>query len=182
VNLATATLTVGRAKTDAGSFREVDLPSGVVEALSEWRAHHPALPSAPLFVMRRGGRQPATGVAQKLKRAVRDANLRLEELGIDPMSERVTPHSLRRTYGSLRAAFGDDPVYIADQLDHTDPRFTLTVYTKAAKRRSKLSGAYLAEYEKALVWAALPTAERALIGTGPLRRESTARTLPSESA
>ncbi|MGA8925837.1 MAG: hypothetical protein WB462_06405, partial [Solirubrobacterales bacterium] len=63
--------------------------------------------------MRRGGRQPATGVAQKLKRAVRDANLRLEELGIDPMSERVTPHSLRRTYGSLRAAFGDDPVYIA---------------------------------------------------------------------
>jgi len=67
VNLATAILTVGRAKTDAGSFREVDLPSGVVEALSEWRAHHPALPSAPLFVMRRGGRQPATGVAQKLK-------------------------------------------------------------------------------------------------------------------
>jgi hypothetical protein len=86
VNLATATLTVGRAKTDAGSFREVDLPSGVVEALSEWRAHHPALPSASLFVMRRGGRQLATGVAQKLKRAVRDANLGLEELGIEPMS------------------------------------------------------------------------------------------------
>jgi integrase len=116
--------------------------------------------------MRRGGRQPATGVAQKLKRAVRDANLRLEELGIEPMSERVMPHSLRLTYASLRAAFGDDPVYIADQLGHTDPRFTLTVYTKTAKRRSKLSGAYLAEYEKALVWAALPTAERALIGTG----------------
>ena len=182
VNLATATLTVGRAKTDAGSFREVDLPSGVVEVLNEWRAHHPALPSAPLFVTRRGGRQPATGVAQKLKRAIRDANLRLEELGIEPTSERVTPHSLRRTYASLRAAFGDDPVYIADQLGHTDPRFTLTVYTKAAQRRSKLSDAYLAEYEKALVWAALPTAERALIGTGPLRRESTARMLPSESA
>ena len=122
------------------------------------------------------------GRCPELKRAVRDASLRLEELGIEPMSERVTSHSLRRTYASLRAGFGDDPVYIADQLGHTDPRFTLTVYTKATKRRSKLSGAYLAEYEKALVWAALPTAERALIGTGPLRRESTACMLPSESA
>ena len=51
---------------------------------------------------------------------------------------------------SLRAASRDDPVCIADQLGHTDPRFTLTVYTKAAKRRAKLSGAYLAEYERAL--------------------------------
>ena len=122
-----------------------------------------------LFVTRRGGRQPATGVAQKLKRAIRDENLRLEELGIEPMSERVTPHSLRWTYASLRAAFGDDPVYIADQLGHTDPRFTLTVYTKAAKRRSKLSAAYLAEFDKALAWAALPTnakAEEGRIASG----------------
>jgi hypothetical protein len=56
----------------------------------------------------------------------------------------------------LRAAAGDDPVYIAAQLGHTDPRFTLTVYTKAVKRRVKLSGAYLAEFERALAWAALP--------------------------
>ncbi len=28
VNLATGTLRVGRAKTDAGSYREVDLPAG----------------------------------------------------------------------------------------------------------------------------------------------------------
>ncbi len=52
---------------------------------------------------------------------------------------------------------GDDPVYIADQLGHTDPRFTLKIYTKAVKRRAKLSGAYLVEYERAL-GAALPTA------------------------
>ena len=87
------------------------------------------------------------------------------ELAIEPISERVTPHSLRRTYASVRAASGDDPVYIAEQLGHTDPRFTLTAYTKAVKRRSKLSGVYLAEYEKALAWAALPTPERALTGT-----------------
>jgi hypothetical protein len=60
---------------------------------------------------------------------------------------------------------GVGDVYIAEQLGHTDPRFTLTVYTKAVKRRGKLSGAYLAEYERSLAWAALPTAEKARMGT-----------------
>ena len=83
----------------------------------------------------------------------------------EPISERVTPHSLRRTFASVRAASGDDPVYIAEQLGHSDPRFTLTVYVKAVKRRAKLSGAYLAEYERALAWSALPTAERAATGS-----------------
>jgi len=41
----------------------------------------------------------------------------------------------------------------AEQPGHADPRFTLTAYTNALKRRAKLSGAYLAEYERALAWA-----------------------------
>lgn len=105
-------------------------------------------------------------MARRLKTAIRAANGVLGEKGIETISERVTPHSLRRTYASLRAASGDDPVYIAAQLGHADPRFTLTAYTKAVKRRAKLSGAYLAEYEKAIAWAALPTTEWALTGTG----------------
>ena len=40
-----------------------------------------------------------------------------------------------------------------------DPRFTPTAYTNAVKLRAKLSGAYPAEYERALAWAALATAE-----------------------
>lgn len=177
VNLATGTLRVGRAKTDAGSYREVDLPGGLVEELSEWRARsHDDLASwqarhgeaEPVFLSRHAGcvrRQTAANVARRLKTAIKHANRRLAALGIEQMSERVTPHSLRRTFASLRAAAGDDPVYIAEQLGHTDPRFTLTVYTKAVKRKAKLSAAYLAEYERALAWAALPSAERALTGT-----------------
>lgn len=179
VNLATGTLTVGRAKTDAGSFREVDLPGGLVDELTEWKmrgaplldtwmAEHPG-EGQPLFLSAHAGRirrQSAANVARRLKTAIRSASKRLADLGIEVLSERVTPHSLRRSYASLRTASGDDPVYIAEQLGHTDPRFTLTVYTKAVKRRTKLSGVYLAEYEKALAWAALPTAERALTGTG----------------
>jgi len=38
-------------------------------------------------------------------------------------------------------------------------------YTNAVKRRAKLSGAYLAEYERALAWAALATAEWAATGS-----------------
>jgi integrase len=177
VNLATGTLRVGKAKTDAGSYREVDLPGGLVDELAEWKMRSAAdlarwkmrnpNGGAPVFLSthRAVRRQSAANVARRLKTAIGEANRELGKLGIEPISERVTPHALRRTYASLRAASGDDPVYIAEQLGHTDPRFTLTVYTKAVKRRVKLSGAYLAEYERALAWAALPTDEKALMGT-----------------
>src|SRR6185436_12919106 len=89
------------------------------------------------------------------KTAIRHANKELAKLGIEQISERVTPHSLRRAFASLRAASGGAPAYIAEQLGHTDPRFTLSVYTRAVKRRSKLSGAYLREHDAAVAWAAL---------------------------
>jgi hypothetical protein len=102
------------------------------------------------------------------------------------VSERVTPHSLRRTYASLRAACGDDPVYIAEQLGQTDPRFTLSVYAKAVKRRAKLSAAYLAEYERALAWAGLmgtgTSPEKALMGTGARTGARPLDELPSDLA
>jgi hypothetical protein len=57
---------------------------------------------------------------------------------------------LRRTYASLRAALGDDPVYIAEQLGHRDARFTFRVYQRAAKRRERLIGAHLMAFDRAL--------------------------------
>jgi integrase len=162
VNLATATLIVGRAKTDTGSYREVDLPVGVVEALSEWRAARGRTvgPGDPVFVTRggvqRGGRrQTVTNVDHRVKTAIKRANGRLAQLGIEPISERVTPHSLRRTYASLRAAAGDNPVYIAEQLGHTDPGFTFRVYQRAYKRRDRLSGTYAEAFDRALAWASM---------------------------
>ena len=111
---------------------------------------------------RHGGhirRQSAANVARRLKTAVKRANGRLAPLGIEPISERAhTRCGAPSQVCGLR--LGDDPVYIAEQLGHTDPRFTLTVYTKAVKRRAKLHGAYLAEYERALAWGALPGTER----------------------
>jgi integrase len=69
----------------------------------------------------------------------------------------ITFHSLRRTYASLRCAAGDAVAYTADQLGHTDARFSLRVYTQATKRRERLSGAHLRAYDRAIEWAQMGT-------------------------
>ena len=49
-------------------------------------------------------RQNRRNVEAQLKTAIRRANKTLSKLSIEPISERVTAHSLRRTYaGSSRA-------------------------------------------------------------------------------
>jgi integrase len=100
-----------------------------------------------------GRPQTIRNVEARIKTAVSRANERLEELAIEPLSERVTPHSLRRTYASLRFAKGDDSVQVAEQLGHTDGAFSQSVYAKAVKRRQRLKGNYLAEFDRALEWA-----------------------------
>ena len=69
----------------------------------------------------------------------------------------VSRNNPGRTYGSLRAALRDDPVYIAEQLGHADPTFTLRVYAKATKRRERLTGDYRTEFERACEWARMGT-------------------------
>ncbi len=158
VNLATGTLHVGTAKTDAGTDRLVDMPGGLTDVLKEVKADRPeARASDPVLVTRTGERQTVPNIDRRIKTAIKVANARLAELEIEPISERVTPHALRRTYASLRAALRDDPVYIAEQIGHTDPAFTFRVYQKAAKRRERMSGAYLREFDRALDWARLGT-------------------------
>ena len=171
VNLATGTLTVGEAKTDAGTYREVDLPGGLIEALSEWKAYRQTRQADPVFVTRTGRRQTVTNVDHRLKGAITAANRQLAKAGIEFISERVSPHSLRRTYASLRAAVGDHPVYIAEQLGHEDPGFTFRVYQRAAKHREKLTGAYLEAFDRALEWATIGTPE--VGSTASPEREST---------
>jgi integrase len=159
VALGAGTLTVRESKTAAGEGREVDLAVGVREELAAWRARSPrSRPGDPVFVSRvhkgKCGRQSPRNVQARLKTAVKAANARLAEAGIESIGS-VSPHSLRRTYASLRAARGDDPVYIAEQLGHHDARFTFRVYQRAAKRRERLTGAHLTAFDQALEWAAM---------------------------
>lgn len=165
VNLATGTITIRESKTSAG-VRQVDMPMGTAEALREFKARCTATgPDDPVFVNRYGGRQNKDNISRRLKVAIKRANKELVKVGIEPLSNEVTPYAFRRTYSSLRASRwidsegrmrpGDDPIYIAEQMGHTDPKFTFRVYQRAVKRRERLSGAHLEAFDKALQWAAM---------------------------
>lgn len=157
-DLSSGTLRVAESKTDAG-VREVDLPVALRKELAKHklRAHRK---DGPIFVNRNGQRQSVSNVERRMKTAIRRANKRLVQLGIRPIDEAVTPHSLRRLYASLRFALGDDPVYVAAQIGHTEPGFSMRVYASAVRRRERLIGAALREFDAALDWAAMGSGGR----------------------
>lgn len=153
VKLGAGTLLIRESKTDAGTMREVDLPLGLRDELTGLRAtvENPH-PKAPVFPTRTGKRQTTSNVGRRFLTAVRAANRKLPE-GIEPIPGGATAYSLRRTYASMRAALGDDPTYIAQQLGHSDPRTTYRHYQRDVKRRSRLTGPTREAFDRACAWA-----------------------------
>ncbi|HEU4905086.1 MAG TPA: tyrosine-type recombinase/integrase [Solirubrobacterales bacterium] len=158
-------LTVATAKTDAG-VRVVDLPDALRRELTAHKARIRRREGL-LFRNRNGQRQSVSNVERRFKTAIRRANVRLADLGIRPIDEGATPHSLRRLYASLRFALGDDPVYVAAQLGHTEPGFSMKVYASAVRRRERLIGVALREFDAALDWAAMGSGEPVSVDSEP---------------
>lgn len=156
---ASGTLRVGASKTEAG-VRQVDLPEALRRELTALKLSSRRSSEGPMFRNRNGQRQSISNIERRMKTAVRRANQRLDRLNIQPIDEAVTPHSLRRLYASLRFALGDDPVYVAAQLGHTEPSFSMKVYASAVRRRERLIGAALREFDAALEWAAMGSGGR----------------------
>ena len=46
----------------------------------------------------------------------------------------ASPPKLRHTFASILVAIGKDPTYVMQQLGHTDPAFTLRVYSHMMRR------------------------------------------------
>jgi integrase len=65
---------------------------------------------------------------------VRHAERLSAERGAQPLPLGITPHKLRHTFGSILVAIGKDPTYVMNQLGHTDPAFTLRVYSHMMRR------------------------------------------------
>lgn len=158
LDLPSGTLTVAESKTAAG-VRQVDLPEALRRELAAHKLRARRT-EGPIFPNRNGQRQSVSNVERRMKTAIRRANARLDQRGIRPIDEAVTPHSLRRLYASLRFALGDDPVYVAAQLGHTEPGFSMKVYASAVRRRERLIGAALREFDAALEWAAMGSGGR----------------------
>src|SRR5438093_1445138 len=58
----------------------------------------------------------------------------LADRGQPPLPAGVTAHKLRQTCASVLVMLGEDPAHVMGQLGHTDPAFTLRVYTHAMRR------------------------------------------------
>src|SRR5262249_3971240 len=140
INLARGTLAVVDSKTAAG-VRVVDLTPALREELALWLDRSPyKQPTDLAFPTLKGGKDNRQNVRRRLLlAAVKRANVKLAQLGIEPIASNIGLHGLRRTYASLRAAAGDDVAFTAEQLGHTDPAFSLRVYTHAVKRRQRLT-------------------------------------------
>lgn len=163
MNLATGTLTVRESKTIAGEGRRVDLPLALREELTDHKARGGRTrPTDPVFPNRDGRRQTVSNTERRLKTVIRHANRRLAELGVEAIDEEATPHSLRRLYASLRYALRDDAVYVAAQMGHADGGgLSMSTYARAVKRRERLTGAALTEFDRALEWAQLDVIDQA---------------------
>jgi len=89
-------------------------------------------------------------------KAIQKANEKLTDAEIEPIGN-VSPHGLRRTFATLRCVAGDDPAYVAGQLGHEDPTFTLRVYAQAVKHREKLTLKEREAFDRAVEWAQMGT-------------------------
>ena len=142
------------------AYGSLTSPPGLREELALWLARSSfKQPTDPVFPTLDGKMDNRQNVRRRLLvNAIRDANAKRAMLGIDPIGT-VGLHRLRWTYATLRTLAGDDPVYVANQLGHTDSTFSLRVYAQAVTHRERLTRAERKQFEKALDWARMGTNE-----------------------
>ena len=134
VDLAGGWLSTG-SKTDAGC-RRVKIRGALRDELLSLRGRHQDTPqSAYVFATLSGGRlSPDNFRSRVLRAAVKLAGERLEGDGLPPLPDKLTPHSLRRTFCSLLYALGEAPPVVMDEMGHADPGLALKVYAQSMRR------------------------------------------------
>ncbi len=135
VDLAAGWLHTG-SKTDAGRDRVVKIRGALRDELLTLRAGRGSIDQdAYVFATGRGGRMSDDNFRSRVLRAtVKRANENLERADLPPLPDKLTPHSLRRTFCSLLYALGEDPGTVMDEMGHTDPALALRVYRQSMRR------------------------------------------------
>jgi integrase len=134
VDLAAGWLTVGESKTDAGR-RRVKIRGALRDELLAVRARRTVEQGAYVFPTRTGRRQYESKVRTgTLGGAVKRANTNLDKAGLPPLPDKLTPHSMRRTFASLLYALGEAPPVVMVEMGHTNPALALRVYAQAMRR------------------------------------------------
>jgi integrase len=134
IDLTHDRLTVRQDKTDAGA-REIDMLPLLRAILAAYKAQKtreglPTGPKDPLLSTATGKPRDRHNIRQRvLAPVITKAEELLAEHDGRPLPQGITPHKLRHTFASILVAIDKDPAYVMHQLGHTDPAFTLRVYT-----------------------------------------------------
>jgi integrase len=136
VHLGSGRLHVRGGKTDAAE-RSVNLLPLLRDELAVLAADRPSEdPDAYVFATATGRPHSSSNVRSRmLLPAVQKANEALAKRNAEPLSDGLTPHSLRRTFASVLYALGETPPYVMAQMGHTSPNLALAIYAKAMDRR-----------------------------------------------
>ena len=135
VDLAAGRLFIGRSKTDAG-LREIKMLPLLRDLLASHKAAaHPGGPEDLVFPSETGtSRDPENLRSRILAPTFKRADELLVSRGLVPLPKGLTTHKLRHTFASILIACGEDPISLMRQIGHTDPTFTLRVYTHLMSR------------------------------------------------
>lgn len=135
LDLGNDRMEIGRSKTDAG-LREIHmLPLLRRELLAHRERSRFTGPNDPVYPTSRGKQRDVDNLGSRVLAPVLvRADELLAERGHSPLPVGVTPHKLRHTFASILVACGEDPASVMAQLGHTDPKFTLRVYTHLMRR------------------------------------------------
>jgi integrase len=135
VDLAAGRIMVGRSKTQAG-LREIKMVPILRDILAAHKANaYRSGPDDLVFPTGTGGPRDRNGLLSRVLGLLFD---RADELlvadGQVPLPKGLTTHKLRHTFASVLIACGEDPISVMTQIGHTDPGFTLRVYTHMMSR------------------------------------------------
>ena len=138
IDLAGGRIRVPDSKTDAG-IRDLDLLPVLRDELAAYKARlKSAEPNELVFGTRTGRQNYRSNVEGRVvRKAAERASERLLACGEPPMPDRITPHSLRRTFASVLYALGESPVDVMNQMGHEDPKLALAIYAKSMRRDEK---------------------------------------------
>lgn len=135
IDLAGARIFIGRSKTAAG-LREIGIRPILRDVLAAHKAAAYRSGAEDLvFPTMTGGRRDPDNLRGRVLAAVLDrADELLAERGLVPLPKGLTTHKLRHAFASILVALGEDPISVMRQIGHTDPAFTLRVYTHMMSR------------------------------------------------
>jgi integrase len=145
IDLAGSRIFIGRSKTAAG-LREIEIQPILRDILAAYKAvAYRGNPDAFVFPTLTGARRNPDNLRERVLAALFGrADELLARRGRVPLPKGLTTHKLRHAFASVLIALGEDPVSVMRQIGHTDPEFTLRVYTHMMSRdkaeRERLRG------------------------------------------